>query len=129
MKLIYILLGFTLLIGQLDPAFARRSSGSHKSYSTKSSHKSYSSRPRKTGSGKKKASGVARDKHGKIKRSSAAKNSFKKSHPCPSTGKSRGPCSGYVIDHKIPLKKGGADSPSNMQWQTKEAAKAKDKWE
>jgi len=28
-----------------------------------------------------------------------------------------------------PLKRGGADKPSNMQWQTKEAAKAKDKWE
>jgi hypothetical protein len=29
----------------------------------------------------------------------------------------------------IALKRGGADAPSNMQWQTKEAAKAKDKWE
>jgi len=28
-----------------------------------------------------------------------------------------------------PLACGGADAPSNMQWQTKEAAKAKDKWE
>jgi hypothetical protein len=27
------------------------------------------------------------------------------------------------------LKHGGADTPSNMQWQTKEAATAKDKWE
>ena len=35
----------------------------------------------------------------------------------------------HVIDHIIPLKRGGADAPSNMQWQTKEAAKAKDKWE
>jgi hypothetical protein len=34
-----------------------------------------------------------------------------------------------VIDHIVPLKRGGADSASNMQWQTKEAAKAKDKWE
>ena len=29
----------------------------------------------------------------------------------------------------FPLKRGGADSPSNMQWQTIEEAKAKDKWE
>jgi len=35
----------------------------------------------------------------------------------------------YVIDHVISLAKGGADSPSNMQWQTKAEAKAKDKWE
>jgi len=33
------------------------------------------------------------------------------------------------IVHIIPLKKGGCDCPSNMQWQTKEAAKEKDKWE
>ncbi len=27
--------------------------------------------------------------------------------------------SGYVIDHIIPLKRGGCDCPVNMQWQTK----------
>jgi hypothetical protein len=34
-----------------------------------------------------------------------------------------------VIDHIKPLKRGGADDPSNMQWQTTVAAKAKDKIE
>lgn len=75
------------------------------------------------------APGVKRDPDGKIHRSPAAKDEFKKSHPCPSTGKSSGACPGYVIDHVKPLKRGGADDPSNMQWQTKEAAKAKDKTE
>lgn len=36
---------------------------------------------------------------------------------------------GYVVDHIEPLACGGADAPSNMQWQTKADAKAKDKWE
>jgi hypothetical protein len=62
-------------------------------------------------------------------RSSSAKTEFKHSHPCPSTGESTGACPGYVIDHVKPLKRGGKDAPSNMQWQTKDAAKAKDKWE
>lgn len=75
------------------------------------------------------ADGVARDSNGKIARSQSAKNEFKHSHPCPSTGKSSGACPGYVIDHVNPLKRGGADAPSNMQWQTKEAAKQKDKTE
>jgi len=36
---------------------------------------------------------------------------------------------GYVVDHRVPLACGGADAPSNMQWQTVEAAKLKDKTE
>lgn len=74
-------------------------------------------------------SGVQGDENGKIHRSGAAKDDFEKSHPCPSTGSAHGACPGYVIDHVNPLKRGGADEPSNMQWQTVEEAKAKDKWE
>lgn len=64
-----------------------------------------------------------RDAHGHIKRSAAARRKFMKM-----TGYPHGR-PGYVIDHIIPLKDGGCDCPSNMQWQSKEAAKAKDKWE
>jgi hypothetical protein len=67
--------------------------------------------------------------HGRIERSARARSDFKKQHPCPVTGKSSGACPGYVIDHVKALKRGGDDKPSNMQWQTKEEAKAKDKWE
>lgn len=67
-----------------------------------------------------------RDSHGHIKRSLEAKHEFKRQHPCPSTGEAKGRCVGYVIDHVVPLKRGGADTPSNMQWQTIGESKAKD---
>ena len=73
--------------------------------------------------------GVTRDSHGKIARSPQAVQQFKRANPCPGTGKTYGPCPGYVVDHVMPLKRGGADAPGNMQWQTKEEAKGKDRWE
>ncbi len=95
------------------PTVAPRGSGSHAG----------------SGSQGKAVPGVRRDAHGRIARDPRATNAFKKQHPCPSTGKSGGSCPGYVIDHVVPLKRGGADSPGNMQWQTEGAAKQKDKWE
>ena len=62
-------------------------------------------------------------------RSYKAKAEFKRLHYCPSTGKPKGACPGYIVDHIKPLKRGGADAASNMQWQTIDDAKAKDKWE
>ena len=62
-------------------------------------------------------------------RSAAEVRAFKREHPCPATGKSRGACPGYVVDHVIPLCAGGADDPSNMQWQELAASKVKDKEE
>jgi len=76
-----------------------------------------------------KAQGVERNAAGKIARSPHARAAFKKANPCPSTGRTHGSCPGYVIDHVKPLKRGGADRPSNMQWQTMAASKEKDKWE
>lgn len=64
-----------------------------------------------------------------VPRSSSAKSAFVKQHACPATGKHTVSCKGYVIDHIKALDCGGADAPSNMQWQTIAAAKAKDKWE
>ena len=64
-----------------------------------------------------------RDASGRILRSAEAKDAFKRQ-----TGYPHGR-PGYVIDHIVPLACGGADAPSNMQWQTKEAAAAKDKTE
>src|SRR5690242_4054321 len=62
-------------------------------------------------------------------RSSSAKHEFQHLNPCPSTGGVRGSCPGYIIDHIVPLCAGGPDRPSNMQWQTVQEAKKKDRLE
>lgn len=67
--------------------------------------------------------------HAAEHRSPAVKAEFQRMHPCPATGKTRGACPGYVKDHIVPLCAGGPDAASNMQWQTVEAGKAKDKLE
>jgi hypothetical protein len=72
---------------------------------------------------------VRRDSHGKIKRRRAVTEAFQRQHACPSTGRTTGPCPGYIKDHIRPLECGGADDSSNMQWQTTTAAKEKDKTE
>src|SRR2546425_313737 len=56
----------------------------------------------------------ARDSHGRLKRSETAKDGFMRQ-----TGHPHG-WPGHVVDHRVPLACGGADAPSNMQWQTSE---------
>jgi len=61
--------------------------------------------------------------HGRIHRSVEAKEQFLRRTGYPHGRK------GYVVDHIVPLCAGGADAPSNMQWQTVEEAKVKDRQE
>ncbi len=97
--------------------------------STRTSHRRQRSSGESSRATTRDGNGVLRDEHGRIARSESAREAFMREHPCPSTGRTRGPCPGYVVDHVRALKHGGADTPSNMQWQTVEAAKAKDKVE
>lgn len=55
-----------------------------------------------------------------IKRDRAQVRAFRAENPCPATGRTRGACPGWHVDHVTPLCAGGADRPHNMQWITKE---------
>jgi hypothetical protein len=66
---------------------------------------------------------------GRIRRNSSARRGFRMANPCPATNSVSGACPGYVIDHIVPLKRGGLDRPDNMQWQTRAAAREKDRTE
>ena len=57
-----------------------------------------------------------RNADGSIKRRSDVVTAFKRQHPCPVTGETTGSCTGWQIDHVIPLACGGCDSVNNMQW-------------
>jgi len=70
-----------------------------------------------------------RDARHRIRRNPSARQAFKATHPCPSSGATTGSCEGYIVDHICPLSCCGADAPSNMQWQTTAESKAKDRWE
>ena len=65
----------------------------------------------------------------KPNRSHAARAEFTAANPCPATGKPRGKCPGWEVDHVQPLKCGGPDKPANMQWLTVAEHRAKTKAE
>ena len=117
----------TLKIAWLIPALALTllpaadaASNSHSSQASSGHSESHKSRSKKSAS---KCSTCTRDHHGKIKRSGKAKHDFERQSGYPHGRK------GYVVDHIRPLECGGADVPSNMQWQTIAEAKAKDRTE
>lgn len=72
---------------------------------------------------------MPRDARGRIKRSAAARHQFARENACPTTQEFKLPCPGYRIDHTIPLKHCGPDTPANMQWLTIEEWKSKSRWE
>src|SRR3989442_14392444 len=113
LKLAWLVPSLTLILS-LPPAADATSSGSHSSHSSSGHSKSHKR------ASKKKCSTCARDSHGRIKRSEKAKHDFMRQ-----TGHPHG-WPGHVVDHKVALECGGADVPSNMQWQTIAEAKAKD---
>lgn len=106
-------IGWALLISALlAPTLAdARGYASHNSRSRSSGYSSSHSYPHSHSSGSKAVPGVHRDSHRQMARSSTARRQFVHSRPCLSTGKSSGACPGYVIDHVMPLQRGGADNP------------------
>ena len=93
--------------------------GTHVSAHERKAPQPKSDKPKTTGA----TSSVPRDARGRIARSETAKHAFEVQ-----TGYPKGR-PGYVIDHIVPLACGGADAPTNMQWQTLAEAKAKDRVE
>ena len=62
---------------------------------------------------------------GALPRSSAVRAEFVRSNPCPATGKPRGPCPGWEVDHRHALVCGGPDEAGNLQWLTVEEHRVK----
>jgi hypothetical protein len=127
-RTLYSLLVF-LLVAALQAPAADRTYGSRsvaRSRGTVSKARSVGGHTRTASS---RCATCERDANGRIKRNPTARRAFQRQHPCPATGRITGACAGYVVDHVVPLKRGGADEPSNMQWLTVAEAKAKDRVE
>lgn len=78
-----------------------------------------------------------RDANGVIIRRTDVIRAFRKAHPCPVTGQTTGACSGWFMDHVVPLACGGCDAVWNLQWMPRMLKSAKqveppgpkDRWE
>jgi hypothetical protein len=76
----------------------------------------------------------ARYADGTIKRSKAVLREFVATFPCPSSLMSTTACTGWAIDHVIPLASGGCDAKHNLQWlpdtiKSCAGTQCKDRWE
>jgi hypothetical protein len=101
---------------------SKQSTNTH-STSAKPKNPSIKSRPSRTSSVPRKSTVAPRSSNGKIQRSASARNEFMRQSGYPKGRK------GYVVDHIVPLECGGADVPSNMQWQTVAEAQIKGRTE
>lgn len=65
-----------------------------------------------------------------VDRSTTERRHFANAQPCPANGqKVYFGCTGYRIDHKVPLCSGGADKAGNMQWLAVAMKRSKDRIE
>lgn len=71
------------------------------------------------------ALGAMTDSCSAAERSRSLRAEFQRQNPCPSTGKPRGPCPGYQVDHREALVCGGKDELKNLQWLAIEPHKEK----
>jgi hypothetical protein len=111
-----LLIVLALLVYLAAPSLSAKGNSKGGSHKGSASTHTKTTRSRST-------STAPRAANGRIERSAAAKHQFEVQ-----TGYPHGRA-GYVVDHIVPLACGGADAPSNMQWQTVAEAKAKDRTE
>lgn len=127
-RLLYPLIALFLLSTLPHDGLAQRRSSSSRSYTK--SQKSYTPKYNNYAAPKKQTYDVGGTKYKmgesskstglpKVERSSSAKKEFLKSQGY------KNPPAGYEVDHIVPLSKGGADKPYNMQLLPKEVHKQK----
>lgn len=127
-RLLYPLIALFLLSAVTYDGFAQRRSSTSRSYNK--SQKSYIPKYNNYAAPKKQTYDVGGTKYKmgesynttgtpKVDRSSSAKKEFLKSQGY------KKPPAGYEVDHVVPLSKGGADKPYNMQLLPKEVHKQK----